>query len=264
MMGAFDRVARLWERNARADALWAILALPGKEHGWDPTEFFGTGERDVAELMRYVDDRGARPRPGRALDFGCGVGRLTRALAPLFERVDGVDVSPTMIERARGFTTDPRVQYHVGASPDLGTFPDGSFDLVLSILVLQHIPPPFNETYVAEFTRVVRPGGILLFQAPHARRREQLQRGPLRRLAARVLRPERVELEMYALPRDRVEGILRGSGCEIVDVRADGWAGDEWESYVYLARKSDRSRYQQRATSNDAELRLRRLSTFRG
>ncbi len=237
-MGAFDRVTRLWERNARADALWAILALPGKEHGWDPAEFFRTGERDVAELMRYVDERGARPRPGRALDFGCGVGRLTRAIAPLFERVDGVDVCPTPTERARGFTTDQRVQYHVGASPDLGAFPDASFDLVLSILVLQHIPAPFNESYLAEFTRVAAPTGILLFQAPHAARRTPPRRGPLRRLAAALLRRDRVTLEMYALPRERVETILRGGGCEIIDVRADGWAGDDWESYVYLARKA--------------------------
>jgi SAM-dependent methyltransferase len=238
-MSAFDRLARLWERNARTDALWAILASPGKEgRRWDQAEFFGTGERDLAELLRYLDARSARPHPGRALDFGCGVGRLTRALAARFEHVDGVDISPTMIERARGFTTDERIRYHVGPSPHLRLFPDDSFDLVLSILVLQHIPPPYNETYVAEFARVAAAGGILLFQVPHARRRQPPRRGPLRRLAGGVLRRGRVELEMYALPRQRVEGILTGCRCEILDVRSDGWAGDEWESYLYLARKA--------------------------
>src|SRR6266545_4390324 len=143
-MRSFRRSARLWERNAEIDPLWAILALPGKEgRAWDPDEFFATGERDVAELFRDLDERGVHPHPRRALDFGCGVGRLTRALASRFEQVDGVDVSPTMVAAARRYGgASERVRFHVGATPDLRSFASGSFDLVLSILVLQHIPAP--------------------------------------------------------------------------------------------------------------------------
>lgn len=243
-MRAFDRLARTWERNARIDALWAILALPGKEGGaWDPREFFATGERDVADLFRYMESHGATPRPGRALDFGCGVGRLTRALAQRSERVDGVDVSPTMIAAARRFAQDePRIRYHVVAMPDLRTFPSGSFDLGLSILVLQHIPPPFAEGYIRELARVAAPGGVLLFQVPHAPRATRVRAGRARRLAGKLLaatplRPRQVTLEMYGVPRPNIERILLDAGCEIVDIRPDGWAGPEWESYVYLARR---------------------------
>ena len=238
-MRAFDRLARLWERNASIDALWSILALPGKEGGrWDRDEFFRSGERDVAELMRYLAERSATPRTGRVLDFGCGVGRLSRAFAARFERVDGVDVSPTMIRLAHRYASvDGRCHYSVGSRPDLGMFPDATFDLVCSILVLQHIPPPLAEGYVREFGRVAASGGVILFQAPHARRGPPPRRGLLRRIAARVPRPRRVALEMYALPRDVVERALRVADCEIVDVRPDGWAGDEWESFIYLARK---------------------------
>jgi SAM-dependent methyltransferase len=238
-MRAFDRLARLWERNASIDALWAVLALPGKERGaWDPDEFYATGERDVAELFRYMQDHGATPRAGHALDFGCGVGRLTRALGRRFEAVDGVDVSPTMIRAARRASgADPRIQYHVGSSPDLRMFPDASFDLVVSILVLQHIPPPFSAAYVEEFARVAAPGGVILLQAPHARRAAPRTRGPARRMLAELIGRRRVTLEMFGLRREEIDRILVGAGCEIVDVRSDGWAGDEWESYVYLARK---------------------------
>jgi SAM-dependent methyltransferase len=238
-MRAFDRLARLWERNASIDALWAILALPGKEGGlWDREEFFRTGERDVAELMRYMAERSATPRTGRVLDFGCGVGRLSRALAAWFKRVDGVDVSPTMIRLAdRYASAGGRCHYRVGSRPDLREFDESTFDLVCSILVLQHIPPPFAAGYVREFGRVAAPGGVIIFQAPHARRRPPPRRGFLRRMAARVLRPRRVALEMYALPREVVERMLREAGCEIVDVKPDGWAGDDWESLIYLARR---------------------------
>jgi SAM-dependent methyltransferase len=130
-----------------------------------------------------------------------------------------------------------RCRYRVGSRPDLRDFDDGTFDLVCAILVLQHIPPPFAAAYVREFGRVAAPGGVILFQAPHARRRPLPRRGLLRRIAARVLRSRRVALEMYALPREVVERTLREAGCEIVDVKPDGWAGEDWESFVYLARK---------------------------
>lgn len=240
-MRAFDRLAQLWDRNARSDALWSILALPGKERGgWREDEFFATGERDVTELFRYLAERQAVPRTRRALDFGCGVGRLTRALATRYASVDGVDISPAMIERARHYATDSAgIRYHVGG-PDLSAFDDGTFDLVLSILVLQHIPPDLSQTYVREFARVAAHGGILLFQVPSARRRPERRRSPLARVAARVLHHGRVVLDMYPLPRTTVERILSGSSCEILDVRGDGWAGDEWESFLYLARRAPR------------------------
>src|SRR5258708_35306173 len=156
--------ADLWERNARTDPLWAVLAAPDKKgRRWDPAEFFATGQRDVAEIFAYLDARAVRPRFGRALDFGCGVGRLTQALAAHFERVDGVDVSPTMVELARRYDATGRCTFTVNTAPDLGRFADGSFDLALSILVLQHIPPPFALGYVRELCRVLAPGGTLFF-----------------------------------------------------------------------------------------------------
>ncbi|MBI3522479.1 MAG: methyltransferase domain-containing protein [Chloroflexi bacterium] len=240
MPGELDGSADLWERNARTDPLWAVLAAPDKKgRRWNATEFFKTGERDVAEILGYVDVRGARPRMGRALDFGCGVGRLTQALATCFERVEGVDVSPTMIELARQYDRTGRCTFSVNTAPDLKLFADGAFDFALSILVLQHIPSPFAIGYVRELCRVVGPGGTLFFQAPHQRHVPLRQRRAtaLRRLAAWMLRRESVELAMYALPQDEVREILRSSGLDLIEARPDVWAGDDWESFTYLARK---------------------------
>ena len=232
--------ARLWERNARADPLWAVLAASDKKgRRWDPLEFFKTGERDVADILAYLEQRGARPRAGRALDFGCGVGRLTQALAKQMARVDGVDVSATMIELARGYDRTGRCQFTVNTAPDLRIFDDGSFDLVLSILVLQHIPPPFDLAYLRELGRVVAPGGTLFFQAPHQRRVAPKARraARLRRLARRLLRREGVQLAMYALPQETVRDALAAAGLELIEARPDVWAGDDWESFSYLARR---------------------------
>ena len=92
-------VQKHWDALERTDPLWAILTEPSKRYGgWDLAEFFASGERAVAEVMREVDALGRLPlsRRRRALDFGCGVGRLTQALCHYFGSCDGVDIAPSM------------------------------------------------------------------------------------------------------------------------------------------------------------------------
>jgi SAM-dependent methyltransferase len=164
----FDELKQAWETLGRTDPLWAILTDPGRRGGrWDPAEFFETGRRTVGKVMRAIDQRGSLPRRERALDFGCGVGRLTQALCDHFDLVDGVDVAASMIERARGYNRfGDRCRYTINDRPDLSLYADGSFDLVSSSLVLQHMRPEYAARYVAEFARVVRIGGIIWFQLP--------------------------------------------------------------------------------------------------
>jgi SAM-dependent methyltransferase len=114
-----------------------------------------------------VASTGASVRPGRALDFGCGPGRLTQAMAGHFERVDGVDIAPGMIECARALNqAGHRCTYHLNATGDLRLFADATFDFVYSNITLQHMEPRFSRCYIAEFTRVTRAGGVIVFQVP--------------------------------------------------------------------------------------------------
>jgi SAM-dependent methyltransferase len=155
-----------WEDAARKDPLWAILSDPAKRNrAWTLDEFFETGRRDIARLFADLRTLDTSLEPGDALDFGCGVGRLTQALAPSFQRVTGVDISPTMIRLAGRLNRFPdRVRYLVNARPDLAVLPPASFDFVYSDIALQHIPPDQSRAYIAEFLRVLRPGGFAVFQ----------------------------------------------------------------------------------------------------
>jgi SAM-dependent methyltransferase len=155
-----------WEDAARKDPLWAILSDPAKRNrAWNVDEFFETGRRDIERLFSELRARRYSLPHGDALDFGCGVGRLTQALAPSFQRVTGVDISPTMIRLAGRLNRFPdRVRYLVNARPDLGVLPAVSFDFIYSDIALQHIPPDQSRAYIAEFLRVLRPGGLAVFQ----------------------------------------------------------------------------------------------------
>jgi SAM-dependent methyltransferase len=161
-----EHVRSNWNEFGRRNPISAIdSGLPTQD--WDA--FFASGERVVSGLLDRVREAGMVPIRGAALDFGCGVGRLTQALAARFERTTGVDVAESMIDRARSFNRFPdRCEYVLNDSPDLSRFGNGSFDFVCSVLVLQHVGPTLAQRYVEELVRVLRPGGVAIFQLPSA------------------------------------------------------------------------------------------------
>jgi SAM-dependent methyltransferase len=166
-----ESLQRQWEAFGQDDPLWAILASPDKRHGrWTPGEFFATGLAEVRTTLAQVDALPPSIPRRRALDFGCGVGRLSQALGDYFETCDGVDIAPAMIEKARRFNRHGgRCLYHVNAADNLSLFPDDSFDLIYSNVVLQHMPPELFEPYLREFVRVLHPDGLAVFQLPDER-----------------------------------------------------------------------------------------------
>lgn len=118
-------------------------------------------------LLYQLRELDHEPLYGSALDFGCGVGRLTQALADHFTTVIGVDVSPTMLQLASKLNRhDVRVTYVRNQAPDLSRFLSNSFDFVYSDIVLQHIEPEMSLNYLREFVRLLRPGGVAVFQLP--------------------------------------------------------------------------------------------------
>src|SRR5690606_28517870 len=140
-------------------------------------------------------------------DFGCGAGRLTRALAEHFEHVVGIDVSATMIDAARWLNADVgRAEFRVNESPRIEGIADRSVDLVFSHIPLQHIPTALALGSAAESFRVLAPGGVAMFRFVDGA--DDSLRGrifglasnrwlnPLRRVAWR----RRDVFEMHALP----------------------------------------------------------------
>jgi SAM-dependent methyltransferase len=221
-----------WDALGRLDPLYGVLSHAGKRGGvWDRDEFFRTGTAEIDALMAEV--RGLGPlRRGAALDFGCAVGRLSQALARHFRRVVGVDIAPSMLAEARRQNRfKGRCRYALNARPDLRLFKDSSFDFVYSVLVLQHMHPDYSSRYIPEFLRVLRPGGLAVFQVPARaqywrwRRVKVLVPKPLlgayRRLRYGPSAARDVEIEMHGLPPERVQALVRAGGGEILKRDAD-------------------------------------------
>lgn len=207
---------RNWELFGKTDPLRAILTGPPTPDGWNDDDFFRTGRQDIDAAFERLERLGKSPRRGRALDFGCGVGRLTQALCERFDTVVGVDIAPAMIELARRYNRfGDRCQYVVNDRDDLSRFPDGTFDFVYSLIVLQHMKPKYSQRYLKEFLRVAAPGGIIVFQIPAA-----LKAGNTLKLPSAAFR---AHLE----PIDAIESLHAGERRTIA-VRVTNRSSEPW------------------------------------
>ncbi len=78
---ALKHVQKTYEDYGKADPLYAVLSRKdAKNNKWDTDEFFATGRDEIADAMRHLASLGIEVNKGRAMDFVCGVGRLTQAL----------------------------------------------------------------------------------------------------------------------------------------------------------------------------------------
>jgi SAM-dependent methyltransferase len=222
---------RDWEDLGSVDPLWAILSHDGRRFGrWDLGEFMATGERHIGEVMARAKSFGFPRRQDRALDFGCGIGRLTRPLAAHFGEVVGIDISRPMIEQARLVNADlNNCSFVHNVRPDLSVFADAAFDLAYTNIVLMHLPSrEVAQGYLRELVRVLRPGGLLIFQMPaRIAFRQKLQ--PRRRVygALRFLglgsgplyRRFRLHpIRLIDLPETRAVATITAAGGEVLGI----------------------------------------------
>jgi ubiquinone/menaquinone biosynthesis C-methylase UbiE len=221
-----------WDELASLDPMWAVLSEADKRgNKWSPEEFFKTGKKEINQLM--VELEPFRENSAKALDFGCGVGRLTRALLDYYEEVHGVDVSANMVEKAKKYT--PQCNFHLNESSNLSLFPDVMFDLVYSNRVLQHLPSSsMIGNYIREFFRVAVPGGLVVFQAPYRKSYRNvlnLKRSAYRTLKAFGVRSEFIfnrfklhPMRMTAISRDHVLSLIQESGGTLIKEQPDSSA----------------------------------------
>jgi len=183
-----------WRRLAEAEPYWAVLASPDFKRAAlkDDTldAFYASGREQIdavaAELAALT---GAPFKVRAALDFGCGVGRLTEAMTAYAEAVTGYDIAPGMIAVARARPLGGAIRY-------VDALPQGPFDWINSYIVFQHIPPERGLALLEQLLQRLRPGGVVSLHF-NLSRDPDLKRPPLNRLV-RQLAPQPIGvMSMY-------------------------------------------------------------------
>jgi SAM-dependent methyltransferase len=244
-MTRLTKVEAQWNDLASLDPMWAVLTTPEGQHSkWNREEFFATGRADIRNFLAETEKLGLRSEWKDALDFGCGLGRVTSALQEYVPHCAGIDISEKMLAQARSL--HPQCEFVLNKADDLA-FPDCSYDLVFSLIALQHLgSQKIVLSYLREFARVLRPGGLLAFQLPSkipfrqrlAPRRRMYEL--LRRIgfSADFLYKRLNLFSMYlvAIPEHVVIDALHSCGLRFVYSRPDGSAGSVPSRMYYFTR----------------------------
>jgi SAM-dependent methyltransferase len=162
------RAADYWSgpRHERGDELASVLSL-----GEPPSVNRAYDDWETGLLLEALGDLAS----ARVLDLGAGVGRVSARLAPRAGRLVCGDFAPGMLDRLRrrlradGVSDDryDPVRHRADALP----YRDGSFDVVVCLGLLEHLPPPARSRTLREAARALRPGGRLALVLNNARSR---------------------------------------------------------------------------------------------
>ena len=157
---ALSASREFWEAKARENAYWYVSSF-GPYEGRDLAEFWTAGRKiwnDLKTALGYTPSRA-----DTVVEIGCGVGRLTRAIAPEVGHVHAFDLSEQMLSIARSCPF-PNVTFHRGDGQSLRPLGDHCAPLVLAYCVFQHLPSErVLASYLGEMARVARPSGMLAF-----------------------------------------------------------------------------------------------------
>ncbi len=168
-----------WDDRAREDAFHYIASW---REDWTEESFFQSGEKDYELMVEPVLTRRSWLPAGKTmLELGCGAGRMTKAFAERFGHVVALDISTEMLARAKALLPDAQnITWTLGNGADLSGIPDESVDFAFSYIVLQHMPTrELTLTYIREMLRVLKEGGVFLFQFNGLRRPSMNWKGRL-------------------------------------------------------------------------------------
>ncbi len=232
LQALWDRVARVWSGLGETEAHWSVLTEARfRADALDAAalaDFQETGAGEARRLLAWLRRAGITPAPDWVCaEFGCGVGRITRHLAPLFRRVIGFDVSgPHLRAASDGLAADGQGNVElvrVRGPMDLAGLQ--AVDLFYSVISLQHSPPPVIMDVLRRAFAGLRPGGCAFFQVP------TYAPG-----YAYPAEPGAEAMEMHFVPQGAVLAAAHRAGLRVAEVQPDWCTGrpGEWISNTFL------------------------------
>lgn len=170
---------RAWEKWGSQEPYYAVLThdqyRSARFNDSGRESFFRSGVDQTSSVLdSYTRLLGDAAQFGSALDFGCGVGRLTIPLSGHFKTVCSVDVSQSMLDEAqRNCELFGVRNVRLARAPDFMQENNPQFDLVLSFLVFQHIRPHRGEAILTKLLSRLAPGGMAAIQLTYTDRLEE-------------------------------------------------------------------------------------------
>lgn len=181
-MTTVKSIRSFWDEKANENALWFVSSSRpyNARSDADLDEFWASGHKIWAQLKSSI---GYQPNQSDCIvEVGCGVGRLSRVIAPEVHRLHCFDISDEMLAIAKKAAL-PNAIFHRAEGFGLSQLGDSSSDLVLAYCVFQHLPSTRAlRIYLSDMIRVAKPGAFIAFSLVPRRATDNLM--PLLRARA--------------------------------------------------------------------------------
>ncbi|MEE7459948.1 hypothetical protein MFUR16E_00610 [Methylobacterium fujisawaense] len=223
----FLHIESNWQQMGQGEPHWSVLTdekFKQDNINDNMDLFYDTSNRDV-EIMKLAFERsgGSISQLKTCFELGCGVGRMTVALANIFEHVTAVDISEPHLKHAQT-ALDRRGLRNVTLKKlqkidQLNEVE--KFDLFYSIIVLQHNPPPVMRYMLDQIFSKIKSGGYAYFQIP-----TYIVNGDFRVCDYMSNMTEHGDMEMHPLPQHEIFDLLDSHGMVLREIREDNLTGN--------------------------------------
>jgi 2-polyprenyl-3-methyl-5-hydroxy-6-metoxy-1,4-benzoquinol methylase len=239
-----------WERYGSADPYYGVVSHPrfreASKPGPEREEFFQSGESYISSVLAIAHALFPAFAPRRAVDYGCGVGRLVIPLARRVSQVVGVDISESMLAEARRNCSEAGLANVDFALADDGLSRlQGEFDFIHSYIVFQHVPVKRGLRIFRGLLDRLTDGGVGIVQFTYANANKSARRGtyllrkwvPGAHSLLEILRgrPPGPHMQLNSYPLDKLMAMLQESGCHEVSVRFSNH-GEHYGALLFFRR----------------------------
>jgi SAM-dependent methyltransferase len=227
LVAIHDHINTTWSKLGASEPHWSVLTHPDfrsdvfTRHS---DRFHETGRKNIEDFVAVLRRSGIElTKDQTCLELGCGVGRLTAWLAPLFRQVIAADISAPHLRIAEAAVAQRGAQNvsfrRLAVLSDIDRI--GPFDVFFSVIVLQHNPPPISAYLLKSILAQMNPGGAGYFQVPTYANDYAFDAG-----AYLSLTKQGHNMEMHVLPQRQIFEIVYAAGCKLLEVREDDWTGN--------------------------------------
>jgi 2-polyprenyl-3-methyl-5-hydroxy-6-metoxy-1,4-benzoquinol methylase len=235
----FERVERCWQGLGNTEPYWSVISADkfrSNTFNSHEAEFYNSGKGEAVRLLAWIARNHIDPASIRTCcEYGCGVGRATGGLSSHFERVFAYDISEPHLNLARQhLLKEGRSNVTLHRIDSIASLSNlEHVDVVFSIIVLQHNPPPVIAHILRMLLRSLNPGGLAFFQVPTYALGYEFD-------AKHYLKspPPAATCEMHVLPQSNIFRIALEEGCAVLEVQPDLYVRTQrWVSNTFLVQR---------------------------
>jgi ubiquinone/menaquinone biosynthesis C-methylase UbiE len=234
----------LWEFLGKDDPFWGVLTNPKKKNNlWGKSEFYETGSKDITILLRELRDNNSISYIKNVLDFGCGVGRLTKHISPNFTNIVAIDISKGMLLNATRNNKVLKNTLFIQCSYEgIPFIKKNTIDLIVSIITFQHIHEQIQLEYLKDFSRILNKNGLIYIQLVHGFKKN-IKGFLLKTLGNRGLSifhklkyKLNYPMKIYIFEENIFKKAIAENNIEIIKRTNSNATGSAFRSYTYLLR----------------------------